>query len=474
MRNLYIYNTMSRKKEKFIPGNNKYVKMYVCGPTVYNHAHIGHARSAIFFDVIYRYLQHLNYKVYYVRNITDIQNYNISSKNGIYNNIFTNHAEWSQYHINQYHNILYKLNVIPPSIEPYASGHIVDQIEMIKLIIKNGYAYIKNNSVYFNIQKYNQKFIYGNLSKRDIKNYVLSNYKNKEKINNLDFVLWKNDNNSELKWNSPWGLGLPGWHTECAAMSIKYLGCNFDIHGGGNDLIFPHHEASISQVKSCYNNNLAKYWIHHNMVVINGTKMSKSLNNSVFIKDILCNNKIFQKKSYNAMSIRLFILKNHYRNIIHFSDQNIQQSYQELKKLIITYNIIKNLCPSNKSTLNFDQVIDQCYNAINDDFNIPLLINILFKISKMIHSIQNKENCINDIDLEKIQKTYFTFLHDILGISLNIFNENINDFIDLIINIRSEIRSHHNYKYSDFIREKIKKLGIEILDSKNDSKWNLI
>ncbi len=488
MNNLCIYNSLSKRKEKFQPIKKLEVKMYVCGPTVYDYSHLGHARSAIFFDIIYRYFKHLKYKICYVRNITDIghlyNNDNIEEDKIIKASIKLNisPAELSQYYTNQYNNVLSKLNVLKPSIEPNASGHIIEQIDLIKLIIRRGHAYINNNSVYFDIKKFNNYYQYGSLSKRNFSNYNnniysrLLNYKY-DKLNSIDFALWKNASKEHIiKWNSPWGYGYPGWHTECVAMSVKYLGELFDIHGGGIDLIFPHHESEISQAKSCYNSSLANYWIHHEMVMINNKKMSKSLHNSISIEDCFINKKSILNRKYDPMTIRFLILKHNYHNVLNFSNENLQKAYISLKRLFIANNLLNLLKTSLISTIDINNLNNECYNAINNDFNTSMLIDVLFKIARIISSIYNSIDSITDIDLNKLKKIYHIFLIDILGLSPNKHNEciDISSIVDLIIDIRNKIKSNNDFILSDIIRSKLNDQGIQIEDNKKGSIWYYI
>jgi len=486
---LKVYNSITKKKEIFIPINYPFVGMYLCGPTVYGDSHIGHARSAVVFDVIFRYLKYLKYKVKYVRNITDI---------GHLDNSFlaedkvlkqsklkkVDPMELSQYYTNIYHNYMKLLNVQSPNIEPRATGTILDQIDIVKKFIKSGFAYEVNNSVYFNIKKYSINNYYGILSGRIVDDLISGNrklFKQKEKKSVLDFALWKSSDEKNLVyWFSPWGYGFPGWHLECFAMSYKYLGKVFDIHGGGIDLLFPHHECEISQSQVLYSNNPAKYWLHNNLVNIDNRKMGKSLGNIITLSQIFNGNHSILDKPYSPMTIRFFILQAHYRSVIDFSVNSLNFARLKYIKFINGLKFIKNLYYKKNNDFKADEDLsdkikiecNNCYNAINDDFNIPKLISYLFTLLKYINKIQDgllDISIINESSFNLLKKTYIIFLEDILGLlEENNFSK---DLLSILLNVYKKEKMLKNYSIVDYIRFELKSNGIILKDMKNNIDW---
>lgn len=490
MQNLLIYNTISKKKEKFAPLNPPHVGMYVCGPTMYGDGHLGHARAAITFDIVYRYLTHLGYKVRYVSNITDVGHLVNDADDGedkVQKKAITEQLEPMeivQYYTIRYHKNLESLNVIRPSIEPYASGHIPEQLELINKIIKNGFAYENNGSVYFDVLEYNKKHKYGQLSGRKIEELYENTRKlerQNEKKNPFDFALWKKaDKKHIMKWNSKWSQGYPGWHLECSAMGQKYLGIQFDIHGGGLDLQFPHHESEIAQSIAAYGKNPVKYWMHNNLVTINNQKMSKSLNNFITLFELFNGqNKILEKK-YSPMTIRFFILQAHYRSPLDFSNNALKASEKGFAKLIKAHNNLTKIKPAKKSSVNIKQIIEKAYNALNDDFNTPVLISTLFDAVKIINSIETKKNTINKNDLKIFSDFFNTMIFDILGFineqnnNNKQNNNNLNEkLINIILNLRLEAKNNKNFETSDKIRNKLSEIGITIKDKKDGFEWEI-
>ena len=480
-----IYNSLTRKKETFSPIVKNYVGMYVCGPTVYGEPHLGHARPAITFDIIYRYFKHLNYKVRYVRNITDaghLENDSDDGEDKIAKKALIEKLEPMevvQTYTLKYHKAMEKLNCLPPSIEPRATGHIIEQIEMVKKIIANGFAYVKNGSVYLDVKKYDEKYPYGILSGRNLKDTLEGTRdleSQSDKKNPVDFAIWKKaEKNHIMKWTSPWGEGFPGWHMECSAMSEKYLGKKFDIHGGGMDLLFPHHEAEIAQSNASNNCNPVNFWVHNNMVTIEGRKMGKSLNNFINLEEFFTGSHKKLKKEFSPMTIRFFMLQAHYRSTLDFSNEALQASEKGLEKLMASVETLKGLNSTNDAPVNNDIVkieID-CYNAMNDDFNTPILISHLFECVKLINSIKNNTSCISDKDLRKLKSIYNTFVVNILGLEKEgVVDKNSNEeLMNFIVDLRDSLKKKKQWEISDSIRDNLLQIGIEIQDTKDGTKW---
>jgi cysteinyl-tRNA synthetase len=480
--NLFIYNSLSRKKEAFIPLNPPFLGLYVCGPTVYSNAHLGHARPAIIFDLLYRYLMHLGYKVRYVRNITDVGHLE-DEATGEGEDRITKKArqehlepmEVVQKYMNTFHRNMDQLNTLPPSIEPRASGHIIEQQEFIKTLIEKGYAYEINGSVYFDVMKYNSKYNYGKLSGR-ILDELQSNTRNTEgqdeKKNPFDFALWKKASPEHLmNWPSTWSEGFPGWHLECSVMSIKYLGEVFDIHGGGMDLLFPHHECEIAQSTAALGKESVRYWIHNNMITINGQKMARSLGNFITLDELFSGNHTLLEQAYSPMTIRFFILQAHYRSTVDFSNEALQAAEKGLARLMKAVEILNKLKPSDTSTINVAELKTKCYEALDDDLNSPVLLSYLFEGAKYINSINDGSEKINKSDLELLKKLYNTFIFDILGLideTTGKGDEKLTgDLINVIINLRQEAKNRKDWSASDKIRAELNKLGIIIKDTKD-------
>lgn len=482
---LELYNTLTRKKEIFEPLNPPYVGMYVCGPTVYGDGHLGHARPAITFDLIFRYLKHLGYKIRYVRNITDVGHLENDADEG--EDKIAKKArleqlepmEIAQYYTNRYQYNMQQLNVLPPSIEPHASGHIIEQIGFVKKIIDNGFAYISNGSVYFDVLKYNEQFPYGKLSGRvieELMNTTRTLDGQDEKRNSYDFALWKKAQPEHImRWPSPWSDGFPGWHIECSAMGCKYLGEHFDIHGGGMDLLFPHHESEIAQSMAANKTEPAKYWLHNNMITINGQKMGKSLGNFITLNEFFTGSHSMLQKAFSPMSIRFFILQGHYRSTLDFSNEALQASEKGLKRLLQSYQNINKIKPEASSSVNISKIEQDCYDALNDDFNSPMVIAQLFEATKIINTAIDGKANINAADIKLLQKIFDTFLFEILGIiPENQENEGTNlteNMMQIIIQLRAEAKNKKDYATADFIRNELNKIQITLKDTKDGTEW---
>ena len=485
----YIYNTLTRKKEEFKPLNPPYVGMYVCGPTVYGDAHLGHARPAITFDVLFRYLRHLGYKVRYVRNITDVGHLENDADEG--EDKVAKKArleslepmEVVQYYLNRYHKAMEALNVLPPSIEPHASGHIIEQIEYIKKIIEAGYAYVSNGSVYFDVVKYNKDHHYGKLSGRNIDDLLNTTREldgQSEKHNSFDFALWKKASPEHImRWPSPWSDGFPGWHLECSTMSTKYLGEEFDIHGGGMDLLFPHHECEIAQSVAAQGHETVHYWMHNNMITINGQKMGKSLGNFITLEEFFTGDNKVLSQAYSPMTIRFFILQAHYRSTVDFSNEALQAAEKGLERLMDAYNHLMKLKASDVSTVDVKDLRRKCYDAMNDDLNSPIVIAHLFDAARAINSVKDGKATISAEDLKELQDVFHTFVFDILGIkdeaasggSNN--NEAFGKAMDLLLTIRQQAKANKDWATSDKIRNELTAIGFDIKDTKDGAEWKL-
>ena len=470
---LKIYNSLSSKKEAFKSINKDLVGMYVCGPTVYNTVHLGNCRTFISFDLIYRYLKHLGYNVRYVRNITDVGHLTDDtsedkiSKRARIEKIEP--MEVVQKYTNEFHSILNFFKLQNPDIEPTATGHIIEQIEMIEKIIENGYAYEKNGSVYFDLMSFSKDYNYGELSNRNLDDLINESRAldgSSDKKNPQDFALWKNANKSHImKWRSPWGYGFPGWHIECSAMGHKYLGEKFDIHGGGIDLKFPHHDCEIAQSKSVYGNNPANYWIHANMLTLNGKKMSKSAGNSVLPFEIFNGSNNIFSKSYSPMTLKFFIFQAHYRNTLDLSDEALKASEKAYEKIKTIPNELNSIIPGNENDCDAQLWINNCYNSLNDDFNSPKLIAEFFNLYKNIQEIKSKSKSIDSANLKKFQEYFSIFFTDVLGFDDEKSEKNqLDEVLDILLEIRDNERDKKNYEVSDLIRDKLSKLGININD----------
>ena len=484
---LYIYNTLTRKKEQFIPLHENKVGMYVCGPTVYGDGHLGHARPAITFDILFRYLKHLGYKVRYVRNITDVghlENDADSGEDKIAKNARLDPLEPMevvQYYVNRYHKAMEALNVLPPSIEPHASGHIMEQIEFTQKIIDAGFAYESEGSVYFDVEKYNKSNNYGILSGRNIDEMLETTREldgQSEKRRSVDFALWKKASPEHImRWKSPWRVGFPGWHMECSAMGTKYLGEEFDIHGGGMDLMFPHHECEIAQNKAGLGKDSVKYWMHNNMITIGGQKMGKSLGNFITLDEFFSGSHKLLSKAFSPMTIRFFILQAHYRSTVDFSSEALEASEKGLERLMDGYARLQKLSPSATSSVDTAGLRAKCEEALNDDLNTPIAISYLFEALKAINSVHDGKATISAADLEELQSVFKLMVEDLLGLKVETAatgtNEAYKQAIDLLLNMRLEAKRNKDWATSDKIRNELTALGFEIKDTKDGFEWKL-
>ncbi len=481
---LKVHNTLTRKKEVFKPVAPPFVGMYVCGPTVYGDAHLGHARPAVTFDLIYRYLLHLGYKVRYVRNITDVGHLENDADEGE-DKIArkarleqTEPMEIAQRYANSYRDNMQVMNVLPPSIEPLASGHIPEQIDYIRRIFDAGYAYETDGSVYFDVEKYRHNHPYGILSGRKTEELQSSSRQlegQEEKRNPLDFALWKKAAPEHImRWDSPWSNGYPGWHIECSTMGARYLGQTFDIHGGGMDLLFPHHEAEIAQSVAATGKQPVRYWLHNNMITINGQKMGKSLGNFITLHEFFTGTHAALEQSYDPMVIRFFILQAHYRSTLDFTNEALQAAGKGLKRLLEGMQTLQSLKPSGNTSFNADKLNRNCHEAMLDDFNSPVAIAHLFDGLKYINQVKDGKEMMDEATLQKLTATYQTFLFDILG--LTPMQENRQELLDhamqILISLRNEARKNKDFATSDRIRDELASAGIILKDAKEGTTWN--
>jgi len=482
---LTIYNTLNRKKELFEPIKPPHVGMYVCGPTVYGDAHLGHARPAITFDIVFRYLMHLGYKVRYVRNITDVGHLvndadagedKIGKKARLEE---LEPMEVVKYYTDRYHKNMDQLNVLHPSIEPTASGHIIEQIEMVRKIAENGFAYESEGSVYFDVEKYNKTYNYGKLSGRKI-DELRENTRElagqEEKKNGFDFALWKKADPTHLmRWPSPWSEGFPGWHMECSAMGTKYLGETFDIHGGGLDLLFPHHESEIAQANAAQGHDAVRYWMHNNMITRDGQKMGKSLNNSINLDEFFSGGHESLDRPYSPMTIRFFMLQAHYRGTVDFSNDALVAAEKGMKKLFETVKLIDNLKPAKASSVDIRRFEDLCAEAMNDDFNTPIVLAHLFDLSRILNQVNDGAASLTSDDIAVAKSIYKTWLFDLLGL-LDEKKEDDSQLVDYlmetILELRKSAKENKDYATSDRIRDELEKLNIQIKDTKEGAKWS--
>lgn len=488
---LVIYNTRSRKKEVFTPLQLGHVGMYVCGPTVYGDAHLGHARPAITFDLLFRYLRHLGYKVRYVRNITDVGHLEHDADDG--EDKIAKKAkleqlepmEVAQYYTNRFHQAMDALNVLPPSIEPHATGHIIEQEQLVEEILKNGYAYESEGSVYFDVEKYNHDHHYGVLSGRNLED-VINASRNLagvgEKRNQVDFALWKKAQPEHImRWPSPWSEGFPGWHCECTAMGRKYLGNHFDIHGGGMDLVFPHHECEIAQAVASQGDEMVKYWMHNNMITINGQKMGKSLGNFITLDQFFTGQHEKLDKAYSPMTIRFFILQAHYRSTVDFGNEALQASEKGLSRLMEGLANLGRIEPSAQGTVGTDfaeKLEKDCYAAMDDDLNSPIVISHLFDACRTINSIVDHKATITPEGLEQLTRVFRTFVLDILGLkeeagSGTAREEAFGAVVDMLLEQRAKAKANKDWATSDLIRDRLAALGFEVKDTKDGFSWKL-
>ena len=485
-RKIQIYNTLTRKKEVFNPIVENHVGMYVCGPTVYGDPHLGHARPGITFDVVFRYLKHSDYKVRYVRNITDaghLENDADEGEDKIAKKARLEQLEPMeivQFYTISYHKAMDALNCLPPSIEPRATGHIIEQIEMVEQILKNGFAYLVNGSVYLDVNKYNEKYPYGTLSGRNIEDTLEGTRTldgQSEKKNPVDFAIWKKAGPEHImRWSSPWGEGFPGWHMECSAMSEKYLGKTFDIHGGGMDLVFPHHEAEIAQSNACNDCNPVNYWMHNNMITIDGKKMGKSLGNFINLEEFFDGSHPKLERAYSPMTIRFFILQAHYRSTVDFSNEALQAAEKGFTKLMNAMETLGQLSASDTSTYDVNELEEKCYTAMDDDFNTPILIAHLFDGVRIINSVKDEKESLNATDLEKMKSIFNSFVTDILGLisaKESSGNDLTNEVMELVLQLRGNAKKNKDFGTADLIRDELGKVGIQIKDGKEGSSWEV-
>lgn len=486
---LCIYNSLTRTKQQFVPLHSPSVGMYVCGPTVYGDPHLGHARPAITFDILFRYLTYLGYKVRYVRNITDVGHLEHDSDDGEDKILkkarieSLEPMEVVQYYLNRYHTAMERLNVLPPSIEPHASGHIIEQIEYVKKILESGYAYVSEGSVYFDVPKYNRDHHYGRLSGREIDEQINTTRAldgQSEKRNPADFALWKKAAPEHIMhWPSPWSEGFPGWHLECSTMGTKYLGETFDIHGGGMDLIFPHHECEIAQSVAHSGHDAVRYWMHNNMITINGQKMGKSLGNFITLEQFFTGSHELLEQPYTAMTIRFFILQAHYRGTVDFSNEALQAAQKAYERMMDGWRRLSELKAGAVSTIDVTGLRQKCAEAMNDDLNTPVVIAALFDACRAINQVNDGKASISQADLDELRDTFKTYLFDILGIvdeKAGGSGVNLKPYeaaVNLLLEMRSQAKARKDWATSDLIRNRLAEAGFEIKDTKDGFEWKV-
>ncbi len=482
----YITNSLTRSKELFQPINAPHVGMYVCGPTVSGESHLGHSRPYVTFDVLYRYLKFLGYKVRYVRNITDAGHFEEEGR--VATDKVNEKAKLErvepmqlvQKYTNLYHDMMDLLNCQRPDIEPTATGHIVEQIDMIQQIIKKGLAYEKNGSVYFDVTQYAKDNDYGKLSGRILDDMIAGSRDldgQEEKRNAADFALWKKAPAEHImRWNSPWGEGFPGWHIECSAMATKYLGTQFDIHGGGMDLLFPHHESEIAQSKTVSGINPVKYWVHNNMITINGRKMGKSYNNTITLQEMFFGGNQLLEKAYPPMTVRFFILQTHYRSTLDFSNEALLAAEKGLQRLLNAYETIGKISPGEKSSVDTDIFESACFAALNDDLNTAIVVAHLFDAARLINSAHAGSETLSAESIQQLKKLFDDFLFNILGIKIEdkVSSTDIDGLMQLIIDIRAKAKNSKDFQTSDQIRDALNNLGISIKDARDGASWSKI
>jgi cysteinyl-tRNA synthetase len=482
---LFIYNTLTRKKEEFKAINPPFAGMYVCGPTVYSDVHLGNCRTFISFDLIFRYLTHLGYKVRYVRNITDAGHLEGDADEG--EDKISKKAKLAQLepmeivqkYTVDFHQVMQIFNVKPPSIEPTATGHIIEQIELVKTILEKGLAYEVNGSVYFDVEKYNQNHNYGILSNRNLED-MLNNTRSlggqEEKRGKLDFALWiKAKPEHLMKWPSPWSIGFPGWHLECSAMSKKYLGEQFDIHGGGMDLAPTHHTNEIAQNEAACGKMPANYWIHTNMLTVNGQKMSKSLGNSFLPDELFSGNHSLLNKGYSPMTVRFFMLQAQYRSTLDFSNEALEASEKGFKRMMNAFALAAGLKASAQGEIDIEPFQQRCYEAMNDDFNSPVLIAELFEVCRLVNSVNDQKLKIDQHNLKLLQQLLQHFVIDVLGLKdESAASDELPKVLDFVINLRSEAKLNQDYATSDKIRKGMQEVGYQLKDSKEGTTWTKI
>ncbi len=487
-----IYNSLTRRKERFVPIHEGKVGMYVCGPTVYGDGHLGHARPAITFDVLFRYLTHLGYKVRYVRNITDVGHLEHDADEG--EDKIAKKArleqlepmEVVQHYLNSYHKSMEALNVLPPSIEPHASGHIIEQIEYVKKILESGYAYESNGSVYFDVPKFNRDYHYGKLSGRNVDELLATTRAldgQEEKHNPADFALWKKASPEHImRWPSPWSDGFPGWHLECSTMGEKYLGTPFDIHGGGMDLMFPHHECEIAQSVAHNGKDSVHYWMHNNMITIAGKKMGKSLGNFITLNEFFTGSHEMLTQAYSPMTIRFFILQAQYRSTLDFSNEALQGAEKALARMLDGWRRLNELTPSDKSTIDVSDFRRKCYEALDDDLNTPIVIAHLFEACRLINQVNDGNATATQSDIDELKALFKIFLVDILGVRTDIVGAGegdatalkpFEDAVDLLLEMRAKAKADKDWATSDLIRNRLAEIGFDVKDTKDGFEWSL-
>jgi len=485
IQNLQLYNTISRRKEKFEPLNAPHVGMYVCGPTVYSDVHLGNCRTFISFDLIFRYLKFSGYKVRYVRNLTDAGHLEGDRDEG--DDKFAKRAkleklepmEIVQKYTLGFHEVMRMFNTLPPSIEPTATGHIIEQIEMIKTIIENGYGYEVDGTIYFDVEKYSKKYNYTVLTNRNLED-MLANTRElggqDDKHGRLDFALWiKAKPETLMQWASPWGAGFPGWHIECSAMSAKYLGQEFDIHGGGLDLAATHHTNEIAQSEACSHNQPAKYWMHTNMLTVNGTRMSKSAGNGFLPGELFTGNHPLLKKGYSPMTVKFFMLQAHYRSTLDFSNEALDASEKGFRRLMSAISLLPKLMASEQSDVEIDPLRANCIQAMNDDFNSPIVIAELFEAVRIINTIYDGATKISAKELENLKALMNDFVVEVFGLKdEESSNTELNDVLAMVIALRKEAKENKDYATSDKIRIGLQEMGIQLKDSKDGTTWSKV
>ncbi len=485
---LTLYNSLSRTKEPFEPLIAGKAGLYVCGPTVYSNAHLGHARPAITFDLLYRYLLHLGFKVRYVRNITDVGHLEDETEESGEDKIAKKARleqlepmEVVQKYMNTFHRNMEELNTLPPTIEPRASGHIIEQQVMIRRILEQGYAYEVNGSVYFDVLRYNKDHRYGILSGRNLEEMLANTRRlegQHEKRNPFDFALWKKASPEHImQWPSEWGMGFPGWHLECSAMSTKYLGEVFDIHGGGMDLQFPHHECEIAQSTAALGHPSVRYWMHNNMITINGQKMARSLGNFITLDKLFCGKHPLLTGAYSPMTIRFFILQAHYRSTLDFSNEALVSAGKGLERLMKAASLLEKLPVSETTSIEIGTLEENCRNAMNDDLNSPILIAHLFEGVRLINLISDGKETITVSDLERLRLLFRVYLFDILGLKAEensgAGSDTIRQLVELTLQVRSRAKINKDWTTSDYIRDELAKIGIIVKDRKEGAEWEM-
>lgn len=483
---LTLYNTLSRQKEVFKALKPPFAGMYVCGPTVYGDPHLGHARSAITFDTLFRVLKALNYKVRYVRNITDVGHLENDADEGedkIAKKARVEEIEPMEvacYYTNHYRNMMQRLNVLPPSIEPLASGHIIEQIDMVKDILAKGFAYESNGSIYFDVEKYDKMYGYGKLSGRvleEMNSATRTLDGQSDKRSAFDFALWKKASPAHImRWDSPWGVGFPGWHMECSAMSTKYLGKQFDIHGGGMDLLFPHHECEIAQSTVACGVESARYWVHNNMITIKGQKMGKSLGNFITLEELFAGNHPELEQAYSPMVVRFFILQASYRSTLDFSNEALIAAGKGYDRLVKAYNTLNKIIPSGASTVDVSTMREKVMSAVCDDMNTPVAIAELFEWVRVINQLHDKKESITASDLSKLKEDMQFILTDLLGLEVEQSSDNkttLTNVVEMILGMRQEAKEAKDWSTSDNIRDRLLESGILVKDRKDGFDWEV-